>query len=162
MLDYCRDHSQADSALLIELEQYTWENEDVPQMLSGKLVGKFLQLVIKMIVAKNIVEVGTFTGYSALQMAEALPIDGRIHTCELMDKHAKTAQSFFDRSDYGNKITIHQGPALDSLEQLQTGSFDMAFIDADKTNYLEYYQRCLALIKKGGESFPFLIKGSYR
>ena len=150
MLDYCRDHSQADSALLIELEQYTWENEDVPQMLSGKLVGKFLQSVIKMIVAKNIVEVGTFTGYSALQMAEALPIDGRIHTCELMDKHAKTAQSFFDRSDYGNKITIHQGPALDSLEQLQTGSFDMAFIDADKTNYLEYYQRCLALIKKGG------------
>lgn len=150
MLDYCRDHSQADSALLIELEQYTWENEDVPQMLSGKLVGKFLQSVIKMIVAKNIVEVGTFTGYSALQMAEALPIDGRIHTCELMDKHAKTAQSFFDRSDYGNKITIHQGPALDNLEQLQTGSFDMAFIDADKTNYLEYYQRCLALIKKGG------------
>ena len=150
MLNYCRDHSQADSALLIELEQYTWENEDVPQMLSGKLVGKFLQSVIKMIAAKNIVEVGTFTGYSALQMAEALPVDGRIHTCELMEKHAKTAQSFFDRSDYGNKITIHQGLALDSLEQLQTGSFDMAFIDADKTNYLEYYQRCLALIKKGG------------
>ena len=149
MLDYCRDHSQADSALLIELEQYTWENEDVPQMLSGKLVGKFLQSVIKMIAAKNIVEVGTFTGYSALQMAEALPVDGGIHTCELMEKHAKTAQSFFDRSDYGNKITIHQGSALNSLEQLQAGSFDMAFIDADKTNYLEYYQRCLALIKKG-------------
>ena len=150
ILDYCRDHSQADSALLIELEQYTWENEDVPQMLSGKLVGKFLQSVIIMVGAKYIVEIGTFTGYSALQMAEALPLDGRIHTCELMDKHAKTAQSFFDRSDYGNKITIHQGPALNSLEQLQAGSFDMAFIDADKTNYLEYYQRCLALIKKGG------------
>ena len=150
MLDYCRDHSQADSAILIELEQYTWKNEDVPQMISGKLVGKFLQSMIKMVGVKYIVEVGTFTGYSALQMAEALSKDGEIHTCELMEKHAKTAQSFFDRSDNGNKITIHHGAALNSLELLQAGSFDMAFIDADKTNYLEYYQRCLALIKKGG------------
>ena len=150
MLDYCRDHSQADSSLLMELLIYTWENEEIPQMISGQLVGKFLKSLIKLLRAKRIVEVGTFTGYSALQMAEALPKDGEIHTCELMEKHAKTAQSFFDRSDYGNKITIHQGSALKSLEQLQAGSFDMAFIDADKTNYLEYYQRCLALIKKGG------------
>ena len=150
MLDYCRDHSQADSSLLMELINYTWENEEIPQMISGQLVGNFLKSLIKLLRAKQIVEVGTFTGYSALQMAEALPKDGEIHTCELMEKHAKTAQSFFDRSDYGNKITIHQGSALNSLEQLQAGSFDMAFIDADKTNYLEYYQRCLALIKKGG------------
>ena len=150
MLDYCRDHSQADSSLLMELINYTWENEEIPQMISGQLVGNFLKSLIKLLRAKRIVEVGTFTGYSALQMAEALPKDGEIHTCELMEKHAKTAQSFFDRSDYGNKITIHQGSALNSLELLQAGSFDMAFIDADKTNYLEYYQRCLALIKKGG------------
>ena len=150
VLDYCRDHSQTDSSLLIELINYTWENEEIPQMISGQLVGNFLKSLIKLLRAKRIVEVGTFTGYSALQMAEALPKDGEIHTCELMEKHAKTAQSFFDRSDYGNKITIHQGSALKSLEQLQAGSFDMAFIDADKTNYLEYYQRCLALIKKGG------------
>jgi len=150
MLDYCRDHSQADSSLLMELINYTWENEEIPQMISGQLVGNFLKILIKLLRAKWIVEVGTFTGYSALQMAEALPKDGEIHTCELMEKHAKTAQSFFNRSDYGNKITIHQGSALNSLEQLQAGSFDMAFIDADKTNYLEYYQRCLALIKKGG------------
>ena len=150
MLDYCQDHSNADSSLLMELINYTWENEEIPQMISGQLVGNFLKSLIKLLRAKRIVEVGTFTGYSALQMAEALPIDGRIYTCELMEKHAKTAQSFFDRSEYGNKITIHQGSALNSLEQLQAGSFDMAFIDADKTNYLEYYQRCLALIKKGG------------
>ena len=150
MLDYCQDHSNADSSLLMELINYTWENEDVPQMISGQLVGNFLKSLIKLLRAKRIVEVGTFTGYSALQMAEALPKDGEIHTCELMEKHVKTAQSFFDRSDYGKKITIHQGSALNSLEQLQAGSFDMAFIDADKTNYLEYYQRCLALIKKGG------------
>jgi len=150
MLDYCRDHSQADSSLLMELINYTWENEEIPQMISGQLVGNFLKSLIKLLRAKRVIEVGTFTGYSALQMAEALPKEGKIHTCELMEKHAKTAQSFFDRSDYGNKITIHQGSALNSLEQLQAGSFDMAFIDADKTNYLEYYQRCLALIKKGG------------
>ena len=103
-----------------------------------------------MINAKRIIEVGTFTGYSALQMAEALPSSGEIHTCELMEKHVKTAQSFFDRSEIGNKITIHAGPALNSLEQLPSGDFDMAFIDADKSNYLDYYKRCLTLVRGGG------------
>ena len=150
ILDYCRQHSKTDSLLLSNLEKYTWENEDVPQMISGQLVGKFLQSIIIMINAKRIVEVGTFTGYSALQMAEAIPEDGEIHTCELMKKHVNTAQSFFDRSEFGNKITIHEGPALDSLEQLQSNNFDMAFIDADKSNYLDYYKRCFTLIRTGG------------
>ena len=150
ILDYCRQHSKADSSLLSNLEKYTWENEDVPQMISGSLVGKFLQSIIMMINAKRIIEVGTFTGYSALQMAEVLPTDGEIHTCELMEKHVKTAQSFFDRSEIGNKITIHEGPALNSLEQLPSGDFDMAFIDADKLNYLDYYKRCLILVRSGG------------
>ena len=103
-----------------------------------------------MITAQKIVEVGTFTGYSALQMAEAIPLHGEIHTCELMKKHTETAQSFFDKSDYGKKIIIHQGLALKSLETLKVGNFDMAFIDADKSNYLEYYKRCLVLIRAGG------------
>ena len=119
-------------------------------MISGQLVGKLLQSIIMMINAKRIVEVGTFTGYSSLQMAESIPKDGEIHTCELMKKHAKTAKSFFDHSEFGSKITIHEGPALNSLEQLPSGSFDMAFIDADKSNYLEYYQRCITLIRGGG------------
>ena len=150
MLDYCKDQSSADSELLTELEKYTWDNEDVPQMISGQLVGNFLQSAIKMIQAQYIVEVGTFTGYSALKMAEALPVNGEVHTCELMEKHARTAQSFFDRSKHGNKITIHRGPALESLEQMKSGSFDLAFIDADKSNYLEYYSRCITLIRCGG------------
>ncbi len=137
---YCKEHTASDNKLLSELERYTWDNEDVPQMISGQMVGKFLQSIIRMIAAQKIVEVGTFTGYSALQMAEAIPLDGEIHTCELMKKHAETAQSFFDKSDYGKKITIHQGPALESLETL----------DADKSNYLEYYKRCLVLIRSGG------------
>ena len=150
ILDYCRQHSKTDSLLLSNLEKYTWKNEDVPQMISGQLVGKFLQSIIIMINAKRIVEVGTFTGYSALQMAEVIPEDGEIHTCELMKKHVNTARSFFDRSEFGNKITIHEGPALDSLEQLQSNNFDMAFIDADKSNYLDYYKRCFTLIRCGG------------
>jgi len=147
---YCKEHTASDNRLLSELERYTWDNEDVPQMISGQMVGKFLQSIIRMIAAQTIVEVGTFTGYSALQMAEAIPSHGEIHTCELMKKHAATAQSFFDKSDYGKKITIHQGPALKSLEILKAGNFDMAFIDADKSNYLEYYMRCLVLIRAGG------------
>ena len=150
MLDYCKGQSSADSELLTELEKYTWDNEDVPQMISGQLVGNFLQSAIKMIQAQYIVEVGTFTGYSALKMAEALPVNGEVHTCELMEKHARTAQSFFDRSKNGSKITIHRGPALESLEQMKSGSFDLAFIDADKSNYLEYYSRCITLIRCGG------------
>jgi len=148
--NYCKEHTAPDNELLSELEQYTWENEDVPQMISGQMVGKFLQSIIRMIGAKKIVEVGTFTGYSALQMVEALPLNGEIHTCELMKKHAETAQSFFDKSDYGKKITIHKGSALNSLEALKVGNFDMAFIDADKSNYLDYYKRCLMLIRTGG------------
>ena len=147
---YCKEHTASDNRLLSELERYTWDNEDVPQMISGQMVGKFLQSIIRMIAAQKIVEVGTFTGYSALQMAEAIPLHGEIHTCELMKKHAETAQSFFDKSDYGKKITIHQGPAPESLETLKVGNFDMAFIDADKSNYLEYYKRCLVLIRAGG------------
>ena len=147
---YCKEHTASDNRLLSELEKYTWDNEDVPQMISGQIVGKFLQSIIRMIAAQKIVEVGTFTGYSALQMAEAITLDGEIHTCELMKKHAETAQSFFDKSDYGKKITIHQGTALESLETLKVGNFDMAFIDANKSNYLEYYKRCLVLIRAGG------------
>jgi caffeoyl-CoA O-methyltransferase len=147
---YCKSHTDPNNTLLSKLEKYTWENEEVPQMISGQMVGKFLQSIILMINAKRIIEVGTFTGYSALQMAEALPSSGEIHTCELMEKHAKTAQSFFNKSEHGKKITIYQGPGISSLESLKIGSFDMAFIDADKSNYMEYYKRCLALIRKGG------------
>jgi len=150
LLAYCRTHSSQDSHILTELENYTLDNEEVPQMLSGQLVGNFLQSIIIMQKVKYIVEVGTFTGYSALKMAEVLPDDGEIHTCELMEKHVKTAQFFFDKSDFRNKIKIHKGPALLSLEQMQSNKFDMAFIDADKANYLEYYLRCLMLIKMGG------------
>ena len=147
---YCEENSQRDSKLLQELTAYTYETEDIPQMVSGVQVGNVLQGFITSINAKNIIEVGMFTGYSALKMAEVLPKDGEVHTCELMEKHVNTAQPFFNRSPYGSKIHIHQGKASDSLEQLKSGHFDFAFIDADKGGYQDYYLKCLSLLRSGG------------
>ena len=150
ILTYCNDHSQQDSDLLKELIDYTYDIEDVPQMISGSHVGNFLQGLIKMSRAKTILEVGMFTGYSALKMAEVLPNDGIIHTCELMDRHVKTALSFFNRSKHKNKIKIFQGEANKTLEQLKINHYDLAFIDADKQNYSEYYKKSIKLLRPGG------------
>ena len=147
---YCLDQSQQDTGLLKELVNKTLKEEEIPQMLSGPLVGGLLQLLIKITGAKNILEIGMFTGYSTLKMAEALPEDGEIHTCELMEKHVKTAESWFNKSNDGYKITIHHGRAIDQLSSFKIGSFDLIFIDADKTNYPEYYRISTALLKVGG------------
>ena len=147
---YCLDQSQQDTGLLKELVNKTLKEEEIPQMLSGPLVGGLLQLLIKITGAKNILEIGMFTGYSTLKMAEALPEDGEIHTCELMEKHVKTAESWFNKSNDGYKITIHHGRAIDQLNSFKIGSFDLIFIDADKINYPEYYRRSTSLLKVGG------------
>jgi len=147
---YCKVHSLGDSKLLTELSKSTWESEEIPQMLCGSLVGGLLQMLIKISGAKRVLEIGMFTGYSTLKMAEALPDDGEIHSCELMEKHILTAKGWFKKSDVNHKITVHQGPALTSLENFRAGSFDMMFVDADKTGYPEYYKRGTALLKKGG------------
>ena len=147
---YCLDQSQSDTGLLKALVNKTLKEEEIPQMLSGPLVGGLLQLLIKITGAKNILEIGMFTGYSTLKMAEALPEDGEIHTCELMEKHVKTAESWFNKSNDGYKITIHHGRAIDQLNSFKIGSFDLIFIDADKINYPEYYRRSTTLLKVGG------------
>ena len=149
---YCLDQSQADSGLLKDLVNKTFKEEKIPQMLSGPLVSGLLQLLIKVTGAKNILEIGMFTGYSTLKMAEALPKDGEIHTCELMEKHVKTAENWFKKSNDGYKIVIHQGKAINQLDTFKIGSFDLIFIDADKINYPEYYRRSTALLKVGGIS----------
>lgn len=148
--EYCLDQSQPDTGLLKALVNKTLKEEEIPQMLSGPLVGGLLQLLIKITGAKNILEIGMFTGYSTLKMAEALPEDGEIHTCELMEKHVKTAESWFNKSNDGYKITIHHGRAIDQLNSFKIGSFDLIFIDADKINYPEYYRRSTTLLKVGG------------
>jgi caffeoyl-CoA O-methyltransferase len=147
---YCKDFSLADSDLLIELSKSTWDTEDKPQMLCGSLVGGLLQMLIKISGAKKVLEIGMFTGYSTLKMAEALPEDGEVHSCELMIKHVVTAKDWFEKSDLNHKITVHLGEAVKSLEEFRAGSFDMIFIDADKTGYPEYYRKGTMLLKKGG------------
>ena len=102
---YCKDFSLKDSSLLSDLTESTWSSEELPQMLSGSLVGGLLQTFIRISGAVNILEIGMFTGYSALKMAEALPQNGKIHTCELMDKHIKTASEWFKKSENGYKIS---------------------------------------------------------
>ena len=149
---YCLDQSQADTGLLKDLVNKTLKEEKIPQMLSGPLVSGLLQLLIKITGAKKILEIGMFTGYSTLKMAEALPEDGEIHTCELMEKHVKTAENWFKKSNDGYKIVIHQGKAINQLDTFKIGSFDLIFIDADKINYPEYYRRSTALLKVGGIS----------
>ena len=147
---YCKDLSSQDSELLIELSNKTWETEEIPQMLCGSLVGGLLQMLIKISGAERILEIGMFTGYSTLKMAEALPDNGEIHSCELMENHVKTAKGWFEKSEVNYKIHIHEGDAIKTLEEFRVGTFDMIFVDADKTGYPEYYRKGNALLKKGG------------
>jgi len=147
---YSLDHSVQESDILKKIKQYTYNNEKAPQMISGQIVGSLLSLLIKSNQVKKVLEIGMFTGYSAMTMAHALPQDGEIHTCEIMDEHIKTANKFFKQSEDGEKIHIHGGPAIKTLEKLKVNSFDLAFIDADKINYLYYYKHCVHLVKHGG------------
>ena len=147
---YCKSYSLKDTLLLQELTKTTWNSEEIPQMLSGSLVGGLLQTLIRISGAVNVLEIGMFTGYSALKMAEALPQNGTLNTCELMDKHIKTATEWFKKSKNGFKITIHKGPAIQSLEKMKGLLFDMVFIDADKVNYPKYHKVALKLLKIGG------------
>ena len=147
---YCKDHSLDDTDLLKELSKTTWETEEIPQMLCGSLVGGLLQMLIKISGAKRVLEIGMFTGYSTLKMAEALPANGEIHSCELMEKHINTAKDWFEKSNMKHKITIHQGKAIQSLENFRVSSFDLMFVDADKTGYPEYYRKGTMLLKKDG------------
>jgi len=147
---YCIEHSQEESTLQKNIREYTFKNEKYPQMISGILVGNFLFSLIQSINAKKILEIGMFTGYSAASMVKALPEDGELHTCEYMDEHIKTAKKFFCESKYNNIIKIHSGHAIDTLESFKVNTFDFVFIDADKINYMNYYMRCMQLLKPKG------------
>tara|TARA_B110000263_G_C15310066_1_gene512574 strand:+ start:2153 stop:2779 length:627 start_codon:yes stop_codon:yes gene_type:complete len=146
---YCEQQSEQENKLQKEIREYTYANETYPQMISGILVGNFLYHLIKINQSKRILEIGMFTGYSAASMAKALPENGTIDTCEYMEEHIKTAKKLFKNSQYSKMITMHQGPALETLEKFKN-KFDFIFIDADKINYLNYYLKCMQLIKSGG------------
>ena len=146
---YCDSVSDSDSRFLQDLRNYTIQNEELPQMVSGNMVGNVLQVLIKSLDAKKILEIGTFTGFSSIKMAEGNP-ECIIDTCELMEKHVNTARHFISKANLTKQIFVHGGPALSTLETFKVNSFDFAFIDADKINYLEYYKRCMVLVRAGG------------
>lgn len=149
--DYCAAHSSTPSVLLRELEAYTIKNCALPQMLVGALEGSLLAMLVRLSGARRVLEIGMFTGYSALTMAEALPEDGELISCDINPETSAIAQSFFDRSPHGRKIAVRLGPALETLKTLVADEpFDMVFIDADKENYGVYYDATLALLRSGG------------
>ena len=147
--DYAVAKTEATSELLHELIKETYDKTDLPQMLTGPIEGRFLKMMVQVTGARRILEVGTFTGYSALNLAEGLPSDGELTTLELDPQVIAIAKRYFDRSEHGKKIKIIEGPALESIAKL-TGTFDLAFIDADKENYLNYYEAILPRLKSGG------------
>jgi len=148
--NYCCLNSIDESQDLKKIREYTFKHEDIPAMISGPLVVNFLKSLIKLKNVKKILEIGMFTGYSALGMAEELSDDGEIHTCELMLRHTETAQKFFNQTKHKNKIHIQHGRALDLIQNYSINSFDMIFIDADKINYINYYKHAMQLIKNHG------------
>lgn len=146
---YAARHSLPPSALLRELETYTYANCSDPQMVTGSLQGALLRMLVNLTNARRILEIGLFTGYSALTMAEALPADGAITSCELDPSNTRIARTFLDRSPHGDKVSIRTGAAMQTLAELE-GPFDLAYLDADKENYCNYYQMILPLLKPGG------------
>lgn len=146
---YAEEHSTSLPPLLRELVERTYAEMEAPTMLSGQLEGTLLQMLVAALGARRVLEVGMFTGFSALMMAAALPDDGRLITCEVNPKAIAFARSFFERSPHGHKIEVREGPALETIRSL-AGPFDLVFIDADKTNYINYYEAALDLLSPSG------------
>ena len=147
--DYAERHTTAPDPLLRALAEETQATMSAPQMLTGPIEGRFLELLVHGIGATRVLEIGTFTGYSALAMAAALPADGHIDTCEIEPRHVEVARRYIAESPHADKITIHLGPALDTIAQLE-GEFDFVFIDADKVNYDNYYEAVLPRLAERG------------
>lgn len=147
---YAAEHSSPVPPLHEELARVTRAGTSAPQMMVGRIEGAFLRMLVRLVRARRVVEVGTFTGYSALMMAEGLPEGGELVTCEIDEKHATIARSFFARSPHGGKIQLRFGPAMDTLRSMPAGSAQMMFIDADKQGYPGYYEEGLRILEPGG------------
>jgi|SRR5664280_3652734 len=149
ILAYIDSHSTRSSEQLDELARETERSLGSPNMLSGPVVGRLLEFLVFALEARSVLEIGTFSGYSALAMAEGLPSDGRIVTLEIDEAHAELARRAIAESPHAKKIEIVLGPALESIERLP-GPFDFVFIDADKDQYLDYYEAVLPKLAPRG------------
>lgn len=150
--EYATAFSEPADNLLQEIEKFTLEHHAHPNMLSGPLQGKMLEMLSKVINPNYILEIGTFTGYSALCLAKGLQQGGYLHTIELREDDATLSQNYFAKSSHNEQIILHRGNALDIIPQLNF-TWDLVYIDADKTNYINYYELTLPRLKKGGVIF---------
>ena len=146
---YAAAHTTPEDPLLAEVAAATRASQESHGMMVGLLEGRFLESLVWLSGARRILEIGCFTGYSALSMAAALPPDGTITTCEVDPERAAMARRHFDASPWADRIDLIEGPALDSLTLLM-GPFDLVFIDADKVNYPRYYEAVLPLLADRG------------
>jgi caffeoyl-CoA O-methyltransferase len=146
---YAAAHSDPVPQLLDELREETYAKMSIPQMQVGRIEGALLKMLVRLIGARRVLEVGTFTGYSALSMAEGLPEDGVIVTCDLDPEALAVARRYFARSPHGKKVDVRMGPAIDTIARL-VPPLDLVFIDADKANYARYYDAVLPLLRPGG------------
>jgi caffeoyl-CoA O-methyltransferase len=146
---YAAAHSVPESPTRRALREETERTMEFARMLVGPLEGAFLHVMTRLVHATRVLEIGMFTGYSALCFAEALPEGGCVISCEVDEESASMARRFFAQSPHGRKIEVRMGPALETMAGLQ-GPFDLIFIDADKQNYLKYYRRAKELLSPRG------------
>ncbi|MBA2746136.1 MAG: O-methyltransferase [Flavisolibacter sp.] len=146
---YVEHYTSPEDALLREVAQYTYTHHAHAQMLSGHLQGKMLEMISTMIRPKRILEIGTFTGYSALCMAKGLEAGGVLHTIELREDDAATATGYFSRSQYSSQIKIHIGEAAAIIGELNE-TWDLVFIDADKESYINYFNLIIPKVRVNG------------
>jgi caffeoyl-CoA O-methyltransferase len=146
---YAEAHTTPHDDLLRELAEETRATLRVPEMLTGPVEGRLLQLLVFATRARRVLELGTYSGYSALSMAAGLPEDGEIHTCEIDPEHAEVARRYIGRSPYAGRVHVHLGPALATVAQLD-GEWDLVFLDADKKGYHDYYEALLPRLAAHG------------
>ena len=153
VLDYLRSHNRGEHPVQKELRELTGGMSEAAMQISSEQ-GNFMQFLVGLAGVKRYLEVGVFTGYSSLSVALALPEDGSVHALDVSEEWTKIARSHWEAAGVSDKIQLILGPAIDSLDSLlrkgEEGTFDMAFIDADKVNYKYYYERCLSLLRPGG------------
>lgn len=147
--EYAERHTKSLAPIFEKLWLETYSKTRRVKAMVGPLEGAFFKMLVLLTGARRILEIGTFTGYSALIWAEALPRDGRVVTCDINPETTEIARRYFAESPHGHKIEIKLGPALDSLK-LISGPFDLCFIDADKESYPAYYEACLERVRSGG------------
>jgi caffeoyl-CoA O-methyltransferase len=146
---YAEEHTTKPSELLAALAEETRATLRSPQMLTGPVEGRLLEMLVYASGARRVLEIGTYSGYASLSMAAALPPGGRIDTCEVDERHAEVARRYISQSPYADRVTVHLGPALETIERLD-GNFDFVFIDADKENYVNYYEAVLPRLGERG------------